>query len=123
MSVLNDTGAEIGANLVVMDDPSTEGGIKLPTGIDAAIKGVTLRAIPDGEWGDIVVASGSTVPLKYAGNVTKGDRLMPQTDGRVAAFSVSAGSNASLCALANESGVANDIKEAQFTAPGVSRQG
>lgn len=119
----NGTPNEIGANLVVMKDPSTPDGIKLPTGIDAAIDGVTTAAIGPGEWGDIVVAGGSVVPMKNTGGVTAGDRLMPQTDGTVATFSVGAGSNASLVGVASRTAATGVVDEVVFVGPGISRQG
>lgn len=123
MSVYNGSGADIGPNLCVMGDSSVADGIKLPAAIDSAIKGVTRSTIKNGEWGDIVVAGGSTVPIKNTGGIAKDARLMPQTDGTVATFSVSSGSNASLVGLANEAALTGEISEMQFVGPAVSRQG
>jgi predicted RecA/RadA family phage recombinase len=123
LSRFNGTNADIGANLVVMKDASYADGIKLPTGIDAPIEGVTMNVIKAGEWGDIVVAAGSIVPVKNTGGITAGDRLMPQTDGTVATFSASSGSNASVVGIAQYTAATGVVEEMLFTAPGASRQG
>jgi hypothetical protein len=122
-SVYNGTGSDIAANLVVMKDASVASGVKLPAAADSAIEGVTLRAIPTGTWGDIVVAGGSTVPLTYGGAITRGLRLMPTTAGKVVELSAAAGANVSLVGTADEDGSSDDVREVTFSGPNISRQG
>ena len=123
LSRYNGTGSDIAANLVVMDDATTTDGIKLPAGIDSMILGATTRIIKAGEWGDIAAAPGSIIPLKNTGGVTKGDRLMPQTDGTVATWAASTGVNATVCGIAQETKATTLVGECQLAAPGTSRQG
>ncbi len=106
-----------------MDDSSVADGVKLPAAVDSPIKGITRNTIKDGEWGDIVVAAGSTIPVKNTGGIAKGARLMPQTNGTVATLSASAGTNVSLVGLANEAASTGEVSEMQFAGPAASRQG
>lgn len=124
-SKFNGTGSDIGASLCVMHDDSKEpDGVKLPAAADSPIVGVTgPSGIKNGEWGDVFVDAGGTVPVKNSGGVSAGERLMPNTDGTVSTFSATGGTNKSYVGIAKLDAATTVIEECMFAGPGQSRQG
>ena len=125
LSAYNGTGTDIAANLCVMvDDTNEPDGVKLPAAADSPIKGITgPEGIKNGEYGSIIVEAGAVCPIKNTSGVSAGDRLMPNTDGTVATFSATGGTNKSFVGIANKDAATLIADECTFAGPGQSRQG
>lgn len=118
----NATGSTIAEALVVSRGTSGTDKVVLPSAADAFALGVTVKAILDGEVGDIqtrgkAILTGST-------SITAGARLMVGTDGKVATWSQSGGTNAAVIGVADQDCSGDGVQfEATLTGPGGSRQG
>lgn len=110
-SLLNNTGSEIGAGLVVALD-STKEQMILPASQTDICYGVTMEAIADGAHGNVQIL-GTALVQASAALATPGIELEPETDGQVSSHG---GSNTKIGILKSTAGAAGDLVEVELYA-------
>jgi predicted RecA/RadA family phage recombinase len=119
----NNTGSEIGAGLFVKLATTGDRHVILPAAVTDDLFGVTLRAIPAGEWGDIQV-EGRARCVAGAALATPGIRLMPTTAGKVVTWTAATGANVAVAGTnVTTASADNDAVEVTLAGKNVSRQG
>lgn len=120
-SKINKTGTAIGANLVVKASTADDDGVLLPAAVTDDVCGVTMEAIADKTYGSVQLRGLALCTA--GGTVTKGDRLMLTTAGKVITWTAAAGSNAAVVGTANRSAVLDEVFEVELAGPCAVRQG
>src|SRR6187200_3786348 len=109
----NGTGTAIGAYLFVKSSTTVDDGIVLPGAVTDDVLGVTMRAVPDGTYGDVQIRGLAKVTAGAA--FSRGDRLMVTTAGKVIAWTAAGGANAGSVATAKRAAAADgDVVEAEL---------
>lgn len=83
-----------------------------------ALMGVVQQLGADAQGDRVDVAFGGIVEIEFGGNVTRGDPVTADADGKAVAAAPGAGVNARIIGFATVSGVAGDIGRVRY-APGV----
>lgn len=80
---------------------------------DSAVLGATMAAISQDEIGDIQTA-GRAILTVGSGGVTAGDRLMPDSAGKVVTLSAAGGTNVSCVGQTEVTAAENDLIEVEL---------
>ena len=108
------TGAAIAKALVVKFSAAGDPPRVVITGAnDDAVYGVTMVAIAQDTIGDIQIA-GRAIVTVGSGGVTAGDRLMPNSAGKVVTAAPAGGTNVSYIGQTEVTAVENDLIEIEL---------
>lgn len=105
----NETGSDLEEGVVVALGTS-QSLITLPASQTDICYGVTMAAIPNGEWGDVQV-EGIALCQASGALATPGVELEPETDGEV---SEHGGSNTKIGLLLSTAGATGDLVEVEL---------
>lgn len=110
------SGAAIAAHRIVKWDSGDLAVVQAGAATDLAIGVSDLGCTASGDQLDIHRAG--IVPVEYGGNITRGQKLVPDSNGKAVAAAPSTGGNVHVIGIAEISGVSGDIG-LMLIAPGV----
>lgn len=101
------SGAAVAAHRIVKWDSTDLTVIQSSAATDLSIGVSDLGCTAAAD--DLDIHRSGIVPVEFGGNVTRGQRLVPDSNGKAVAAAPSSGSNVHVIGIAEISGVAGDI--------------